>query len=493
LLLLILGLAAFLRLYNFSSLPPALGMDEAMNGSNALENIEKHRLLIFYPENFGREGLFINLQTIFVYFLGNTAQALRMPSALIGIFTVLGIYQLARELFNKQVGLWTAFFLATSFWHVNFSRIGLRVISAPCFLAWGMYLLLVGNRSVREGKPFVRAMLVAGIVYGLGFYSYIAYRDTPLLVLGIFLYELVHTRKQIGGARFWKAWGSFSGAAALAVVPLMFYFVTHPGSFFARVAHLSIFSAANPIQLLVKNIWSTFLMFFVAGDQNWQHNYAGRPELFWPVAICFLGGTLIALRALGIPGDRFRYALCLGAVVVGGLPAVLTKEGIPDALRSLLMIPGVFLLAGAGAYYLCGFIQPKVPTRLSTVALIVAVASLAYEPYHTYFELWAKSPGLASHFDVKIVDYARQINSLSRGLPKYVIATTGGELVNGIPLSTQPIMFLTDSYTARGQLANNVHYIAPAGGTPPAGTTDMEYCQREAAALPGGAVFCLLR
>ena len=78
LLLLILGLAAFLRLYNFSSLPPALGMDEAMNGSNALENIEKHRLLIFYPENFGREGLFINLQTIFVYFLGNTAQALRM-------------------------------------------------------------------------------------------------------------------------------------------------------------------------------------------------------------------------------------------------------------------------------------------------------------------------------------------------------------------------------------------------------------------------------
>ena len=494
LLLLILALAAFLRLHNFSALPPALGMDEAMNGNNALENIENKRLLVFYPENFGREGLFINLQTLFVYFMGNTAHALRMPSALIGILTVLGIYKLASELFNKPVGLWTAFFLATSFWHVNFSRIGLRVICGPCFLAWGIYLLLVGSRRVREGKPFVRAMVTAGIVYGLGFYSYIAYRATPLLVLGIFLYELVHARKEIGGARFWRAWGSFAGAAAVVVAPLMVYFLLHPSAFFARAAHLSIFNTAHPVQLLGKNIWLTILMFFTAGDQNWQHNYPGRPQLFWPVAICLLVGVLIALRAMGRQPNRFQYAVSLGAVASGGLPAVLTNADIPDALRSLLMIPGVFVLAGAGAHYLCGMVQRKVPPRVATVALLVAIAALAYEPYHTYFERWGKSPELASHFDIKIVDYARQINALPQELPKYVIATTGGELVNGIPISTQPIMFLTDTYTARGQSVRNVHYLAPEGsGMPPAGTTDMEFCQQRAASLPGGAVFCLLR
>src|SRR5262245_28738688 len=71
LLLLILALAGFLRLYQLSAIPPALGIDEAMNGSNALENIEKRQLLVFYHENFGREGLFINIQTISVYLLGN--------------------------------------------------------------------------------------------------------------------------------------------------------------------------------------------------------------------------------------------------------------------------------------------------------------------------------------------------------------------------------------------------------------------------------------
>ena len=158
------------------------------------------------------------------------------------------------------------------------------------------------------------------------------------------------------------------------------------------------------------------------------------------------------------------------------------------------MIPGVFLLAGAGAHYLCGIVQRKVPPRVAALALLVAIAGLAYEPYHTYFERWGKDPGLASHFDIKIVDYARQINALPQELPKYVIATTGGELVNGIPISTQPIMFLTDTYTARGQASRNVHYLAPEGsGTPPAGTTDMEFCQQRAASLPGGAVFCLLR
>ena len=98
LLLPILLLAAFLRLYQVGAVPHGLHPDEAMNGSNALEVLETGRPQIFYPENNGREGLFINVQTLSVAIFGNDAFALRMPAAIFGILTVWGVYLLTAEL-----------------------------------------------------------------------------------------------------------------------------------------------------------------------------------------------------------------------------------------------------------------------------------------------------------------------------------------------------------------------------------------------------------
>ncbi|PIY59526.1 hypothetical protein COY96_01340, partial [Candidatus Wolfebacteria bacterium CG_4_10_14_0_8_um_filter_37_11] len=57
LLILIVIIAAFLRLYNIippvGGLPPGLYPDEAMNGNNALEAISTRDYKVFYPENNG--------------------------------------------------------------------------------------------------------------------------------------------------------------------------------------------------------------------------------------------------------------------------------------------------------------------------------------------------------------------------------------------------------------------------------------------------------
>jgi hypothetical protein len=76
-----------------------------MNGNNALEALETHTFKTFYPENNGREGLFINIQAIFLKFLiplaGQTEPwMLRLPSAIFGILTVLGVYLLTKEIFK---------------------------------------------------------------------------------------------------------------------------------------------------------------------------------------------------------------------------------------------------------------------------------------------------------------------------------------------------------------------------------------------------------
>ena len=178
----ILALAALLRLFQLTAFPPGLYPDEAMDGNDAQEALETHSFRVFYPEDNGREGLYVNVAALSIAVFGNQAWALRLPAAIFGILTVWGLYLLGAEFISVPAGLLAAFFLATSFWHLVFSRIAFRAIAAPLFLVWSLYLLLVAFRRAHIGW-----MILAGAVYGLGFYTYLAYRVTPLVVIAIWI------------------------------------------------------------------------------------------------------------------------------------------------------------------------------------------------------------------------------------------------------------------------------------------------------------------
>ena len=92
LLLLIVALAGFLRFWQLDKLPPGLYPDEAANGVNALQVLDNADFKVFYPENNGREGFFINLQALSVQVFGTTPWALRAVSALVGTLTILIFY-----------------------------------------------------------------------------------------------------------------------------------------------------------------------------------------------------------------------------------------------------------------------------------------------------------------------------------------------------------------------------------------------------------------
>ncbi len=59
-------------------------------------------------------------------------------------------------------------------------------------------------------------------------------------------------------------------------------------------------------------------------------------------------------------------------------------------------------------------------------------------------------------------DYAKiadEINALPKETPKYVIVEAGGTSVRGIPMPSQTVMFLTDSFTKTGQNENKIFYF----------------------------------
>jgi len=182
----------------------------------------------------------------------------------------------------------------------------------------------------------------------------------------------------------------------------------------------------------------------------------------------------------------FPHGVMLGWLVIAAAPVVLSDDGIPHALRSVLLIPPVFVLAAVGAHRAYCYSAARVAPALQVAVLAVFFLALCYLPYHTYFDLWAPSPKVASAFDAGLIDLAEQVNALGSTPAKYIAVATGGDLANGIPLSVEPVVYLTRSYTTQQQNAANIHYLIAPAGEPAAG-----FCERVGAAMPGAAVFCV--
>jgi len=197
-LLVILVIATFFRLWQLDFIPPGLYPDEAMNGNDALDLLQEGKFKLFYPENNGREGLFIWLIALSFSIFGASIWAIKIVPAIFGILTVLGIYLLAKELFSKYnevgsrcIGLLASFFLAVSFWHINFSRIGFRAILVPFLLVFGFYFLFKGLRT-KKALQFI----TSGIFFGLGFYTYISYRFVVLLLAFVLICQWFNYKKK---------------------------------------------------------------------------------------------------------------------------------------------------------------------------------------------------------------------------------------------------------------------------------------------------------
>ena len=477
--LLILSIAIFFRLYNLTATPPGLYPDEAMNGNNAAEALATGNFKVFYPENNGREGLFMNIQALFLKWTNvHEAWVLRLPSALFGIITVLGIYLLAWQLLKKyRYGPLAAgassFLLAISFWHILFSRIGFRAIMSPAFMVWGLYLLSLGLELLFEKNKNSwgwLALIVGGAVYGGGMYSYIAYRITPLLI--IFFFAAYWFFFRVDYRKLFGAFVAYVTSSLIVFAPLGWYFLKHPADFFGRTSELSVTASAHPIHDLLVNIAKTIGMFWWHGDYNWRQNYAGAPELYWIVGILFAAGLVYALYSVikrsGSQDnpDRRAETLTWWTMLVwfalAFLPVVISNEGIPHALRSILMIPPIFIITGLGVAKMYEWIYPKLtaPHILQGCMLIIATLMM-YQTYYQYFVLWATNQNTADAFDQRSVDIGHNINQIGPTLPKYVVVNQGGVDVRGIPMPSQTIMFITNSFLPQWQNEKNIHYVLP--------------------------------
>ena len=153
-LLLVLLVAAGLRLYRLPELPLGLHYDEAANGILAGE-IVRGKTPVFISSYTGKEVLFFYWAALWMKLLGMTGLALRLSAALAGLATVAATGWAVRELLHGQrdakwIALLSAAFLATSFWHLVLSRYGFRAITQPLLQALTVAALWRGLRKAHR-------------------------------------------------------------------------------------------------------------------------------------------------------------------------------------------------------------------------------------------------------------------------------------------------------------------------------------------------------
>lgn len=455
-LLLIIAFAFFVRFTHIETIPIGLYPDEAANGVDAVHALETGNFQIFYEANFGREGLFINIQAFFISLFGNTITGLKFASILFGTLSVLGIYLLAKELFHRRsAGLLASFMLATSYWAINFSRIGFRAIMTTFLLTFSFYFFFRGLRSQK-----LRDFLYAGLIFGFGLHTYIAFRVAPLILVLLLPALMLSYEKFL--RRFWKHGLMFILGAFIAAAPMLYYFfVSHPEDFSSRSSHISVFAPdinhGNLWGTLGKTFSISLIKYNFWGDQNWRHNYPPYPVLDPFVGTFFLAGFLFVIwQTVTLLGKRIREGdrdtrlvtniFLLGSLFIMLMPEFLTDEGLPHALRSIGTQMPVFLMATMTAFWIFNKAlrsQPGTKVALLSILTVSLFLSATFN-LTKYFVFFANNIHASGAFNENYRNMADYLLSLPDTTRKYVLINEKGENDRfRLPVYAHPIYFLT--------------------------------------------------
>lgn len=231
-LILVILLATLLRFYQLGNTPPSLNADEAAIGYNAYSILKTGRdefgerfPLAFRSFDDYKAPLYIYLTVPCVSLFGLSDFAVRFPSAILGTLTVLFTYFMVKQLDklkNSGIPLLSAFILAISPWHLQFSRSAYEANIAVFFIVFGVYAFLKGLKQYQW-------MYLGAVSLALSLWSYHAPRVfVPLLgICLLFLYrkELLHQWKNV----------AFSICLfTIVILPLFFILISPQGMVRAR-------------------------------------------------------------------------------------------------------------------------------------------------------------------------------------------------------------------------------------------------------------------
>lgn len=356
----ILALSAVLRFWQLDNLCDGIIWDEAYKGLDAIAIRDFGDRPIFLNWNAGREALIAYLVAASQMLFGNSIFAVRAVMATTGVVSVWLLYLFASRIFNRNVGLCAAFLTAVSKWHLIQTRTGIRI---ALILVAELAALYFTARALDPKKPAPRLLLAAGAIVGIGFYTYIAFRIFPLVLL---LFALQKERRAI----LLQSWKHALGGIAvclLVLTPLIWFFVHHPESFSNRMEKTAVWntrSGQSKVAVMGRTALDTLGMFVYRGDPVLRHNVDHEPMLS-PFSIpFFLAGVILVLWQWKKPD----YLFLIAYFFFGILPGMLSVNA-PHSARTVAAIPPVMMITVLGLLFVVQWVR-----RFSANAAFAVVA-----------------------------------------------------------------------------------------------------------------------
>jgi len=399
LILVILGITIFFRLYRLDTVPIEPFSDHAEKILDVY-GITQGDTFIFFERNTGREAIqmYWTLLIVYMFKTGFSFFSLKLGTVLLGLFTVPYVYLLAKEYGNERTAIFALFLFGVASWPNIISRIGLRFPLYPLFLAPTFYYMVRGLRT-RNRNDFI----LSGIFLGLGLHGYSPFRIVPIFVVVAFFIYFIHLRsKETRQQALW--WLIIIVVMSVFVFsPLLRYWISRPDLFgyraFTRLSSIETPLPGPAWQIFLSNLYNGLLLF------NWDdgvigaHSVTNRPALDLVTAALFLLGILL-LVVRYIRQRDWRDLLLLVSIPVLIMPSVLSLA-FPSENPALNRagggaVPAIIVSALALEGIVAGFGVEKRRQVIAYGITGVLFAASAYSNFDLVFNKFATAYSLAS-------------------------------------------------------------------------------------------------
>ncbi len=418
-LLVIILVASFLRIWKLASVPPHLTPDEAALGYNAYSILKTGRdeygqLLPIIFKSFGdfKPGLYIYFAVPFIAIFGLTELAVRLPSALGGVAAVYLLYlivknfgelelrQAEERVYRDGLALISAFMLAISPWHIHFSRGAWEANLSLTLTLTGIYFFL---KSIRNS----RFLIYSSLFFASTLLTYQGAKLSTLIVLVILTIT------------FWKDLKRFISTKGVLIRPLIVgLIITLPillsllEGKVGRLEIFSVFSYPRPRDYLQAfldqgnekvgslpyllfhpetlnfargimgrwfNHFSGRLLFFEGDWQNPRHSAPNHGMmLMWDLFLLTIGfAALIKMKNV-----KLKVFILLW-LVAAPLPAVLSRDQV-QTVRGLNLVIPLIMISSLGLLNTFAWIK-KYEKRIIFQALSLLFLTLLFVANFVYY------------------------------------------------------------------------------------------------------------
>lgn len=378
----IIILGTVVRFWNLTSIP-ILTHDEAKDAGLSPQKIISGEIKDYFGYYAGINNNFFVLSSIPHLIIADPILKVRLFSALFGVFSILLVYLLVRDLAGKRNGLIAAFLLSVYHVHIHFSRTEFLNLFDSFYT---LIILIAFSKLSKSWK--INNITILATVLGFGLHFYSGLRAIILLTIITFI---IFTFVKFNFKKIIILFITFLFFFLIALGPTIIVMGTRGEEFKAEgTASLALSTNHNlnsTINQIIVN-YKDSLLSYIQKPIDFHYHYGG-PFLIVPFSIIFILGLILTFKRIREP----LYFLII--ISIFGIPFL--NSGILNTInythRLLSLVPLIIILTSFGIENIAKLLKNLINRSVALLFILAICAYFAYYNINLYFyeNVWEKT------------------------------------------------------------------------------------------------------